>query len=150
MAVSWSWTLQTTWGLTSSRKKIMLLVRGPRVQDQQNVMVWEVVKHPVFSPDLLPRVFRMLGPLNKNPWIYNGWHHAGSRGIAVLVAAQGILCRWNTQLVDQCDFCPYAGGDVFPNCYTFTCEHTKTGFNCICLTDSTHVCNICREALNQP
>jgi len=47
---------------------MMPLVREPRVQDQQQyAMIWEVVKHPVFSPDLLPQDFQMLGPLNKNP-----------------------------------------------------------------------------------
>jgi len=55
------------WGLTSSCKKMMPSVRGIRIQDQQNAMVWEVVKHPEFSPDLLSQDFRMLGPINKNP-----------------------------------------------------------------------------------
>lgn len=35
------------------------------------------------------------------------------RKIAIMVAAQGILCRWNIQLVDQRGFCPYAGGEFF-------------------------------------
>jgi hypothetical protein len=45
---------------------MMPSVRLPRVQDQQNAMVWEVLKQPAFSPDLLPSDFQMFGPLKKS------------------------------------------------------------------------------------
>jgi hypothetical protein len=69
----------------------------------------------------------------------------GGRGTVLSAAAQGILCRWDTQLVDQCDSCLCAGGDFFLT----AAIPSPVRLQLYMLHRFYHDCNISREALNQ-
>jgi hypothetical protein len=52
-----------------------------RIQDQLNAKQWDMLKHPAYSPDLLPcifYVFELLIKSTQRPYIHVRWWHAGS------------------------------------------------------------------------